>query len=105
LILGVYSRRLRTQDLLTPLLGDLFSQIGAHLRDRWELVSPFPRTGRVDDEAGVEALLTDGDDRVQRPAPRALDQVEVLLRLRARAHRPDDVVQVRDVDVLVNDDD
>src|SRR2546426_2336394 len=93
------------QDRLRPLIGDLFAQLGAHLRNGRELVAPFPRAGRIDHKPRVEALLPRRNDGIQRPAPGSLDEVVVLLRLGPRAHRPDHVVEIRHVNVLIYHDD
>src|SRR5205823_7602991 len=70
---------------------------------RREPVAPLPGAGRVDDEPAVEALLPGLDGRVEWAAPGAVDEVQAPLRIGPRADRPDDLVQVGDVDVVVDD--
>src|SRR5205823_6648039 len=70
---------------------------------RREPVAPLPGAGRVDDEPAVEALLPGLDGRVEWAAPGAVDDVQAPLRIGARADRPDHLVQVGDVDVIVDD--
>src|SRR4030081_735331 len=69
-----------------------------------KLLLPLPWTRRVDDEAAVKTLLAGLNRRIERSAPRAMDDVQAALGIRARAHGPHDLVQVGDVDVLVDDD-
>src|SRR5207247_6170525 len=73
------------------------------LRER-ELVQPLPRPCRVDDRARAEALLVRMDARIERARPRARDDVDRFGRLAARAHGPEDLLEVHDVDIVVDDD-
>src|SRR6267142_3658661 len=95
--------------LATEQVAELLLRLALDLRARCvhgrEVRPPLERTRRVDDRARAVALAVLRDARVERSAPRALDDVDRFDRIRARAHRPDDVVQVHDVDVVVDDDD
>src|SRR5579884_192793 len=59
---------------------------------RRELVAPLERPAGVDDDAAVVALQVGPDGRVERTAPRPVDDVERALRIGARADRPHDLV-------------
>src|SRR3989441_3230418 len=72
------------------------------LRDR-EAVAPLPGPRRVDDRARAEALLVRMDARVERARPRARDDVDRLGGLAPRAHRPEHLLEIHDVDVVVDD--
>src|SRR5919204_6271838 len=66
-----------------------------------ELVHPLPRARRVDDRARAEALAVRMDARIKGPRPRARDDVDRLRRLAARAHRPQHLLEIHHVDVVV----
>src|SRR5262249_21146145 len=91
----------RLQNPAPSLAGDALF-LGARTNGRGELVFPFPGSGRVDDQSTVEAFLAGLDGWIQRTAPGPMDDVEAALGVRARTHRPDDLVEVRDVDVFVD---
>src|SRR5579872_206533 len=76
--------------------------LGRRADRRRELIFPFPRSGRVDDEPTVEAFFAWFDGGIERTAPRAVDDVEAALGVGPRANRPHHLVQVRDVDVFVD---
>jgi len=63
------------------------------------------RPGRVKDRARIEALLGWMNDRVERPAPTAAQNIDISLGLTAGRHRPDYIVGVRGIDIVVNDHD
>src|SRR5437879_6178224 len=71
---------------------------------RRKVCAPLEWPGRVDDRARVVALPILRYTRVERSTPRALDDVDRFDRIRAGAHRPDNVVQVHHVDVVVDHD-
>src|SRR5579884_1586968 len=87
-----------------PLLQHLAAALRARLGDAGELVPPLPGSGGVDDRARVEAPLPGGDDRIERPAPAAPQDVDIPLRIAAGADRPHHVLQVHHIDVVVDDD-
>src|SRR5207237_9629037 len=70
----------------------------------WDASAPLPRPRRVDDRERAEALLVRVDARIERAAPRARDDVDRFRRLAAGAHRPEDLLEIHNVDVVVDDD-
>src|SRR5207247_8476701 len=87
-----------------PALEGLALGLGRRkLRDR-EPIAPLPGPRRVDDRPRAEALLVRMDTWVERARPRARDDVDRFGRLAARAHRPEHLLEVHDVDVVVDDD-
>src|ERR1051325_2792946 len=89
---------------MSPLLFRRIEHFLARLGDLGEVLHPFVRTARVDDGARVEALLARVDDRIERAAPAAPDDLDVLHGVRAARHRPHDVVVVAGVDIFVHHD-
>src|SRR4051812_6554102 len=88
---------------MPPLRGDLRVQLGARAHGRREVRHRLERLARDDDGARVEVRGL-GLARVEGPAPRAADDVDVLCAVAARRHRPQDVHVAGGVDVLVDDD-
>src|SRR5215213_2355341 len=69
-----------------------------------ELVAPLVRPSGVDDHSRVVRPLFGIDGRVERATPRTFDDAHVTLRITARHHCPQDVVSIRHVDVVINND-
>src|SRR5581483_6937472 len=90
---------------MPPFLFGRVEHFLARFGDLGEVLHPFVRAARVDDRARVEALLARMDDRIERTAPAAPDDLDVLHRVRAARHRPHDIVVVAGIYVLVHDDD
>src|SRR5438045_201531 len=94
-----------TTEQVTELLFRFPLHLGAWRVHRWKVRAPLEWPGRVDDRARAVALAVLRYARVERSAPRSLDDVDGVDWIRTRAHRPHDVVQVHHVDVVVDDDD
>src|SRR5439155_5931032 len=94
--------------LIPEQVAELLFRLLFHFRARcihWRKVgAPLEGPGGVDDGPRAVALAILRDPRVERSAPCALDDVDRFDRIRARAHRPDDVVQVHHVDIVVHHD-
>src|SRR6185369_11925011 len=86
------------------LLQDIFLQLPARAGDRRKVLDPFERPAGVDQRARAEAFFRARDDRVERAAPAASHDVDRLLRIDARTDRPEHVVDVGNIDVVVDDD-
>src|ERR1700748_1810786 len=72
--------------------GELGTHVGIELLagarlDR-EGVAPCPRLAGVDDDAGVARVLVAVRHRIERGAPAAAQNLDVLARIEAGAHRP-----------------
>src|SRR6266511_4771720 len=82
--------RLRAADLAEDggeFVLDLLSQLGAGARHDREILQPLERPAGVDHGARVgRARLI--KERIKRSAPGASDELDVLDRIAARAHRP-----------------
>ena len=76
---------------------------GAH-HDR-EGVAAFERLAGVDDDAGVARIVVRVSHRVERGRPAAAQGLHALARIEPRAHRPDHLVHVGWIDVVVDHDD
>src|SRR5271166_1110927 len=74
----------------------------------WEFLAPMPGPAGIDDGAAVgvvaDRLAFGLDARVQRSRPGIADDVDRGCRIGAREHRPDELLQVRHIDVLVDHD-
>src|SRR3954453_17429077 len=96
------------EQMAEPLLREpaLLRAGRAHLR---KLVAPVPGAAGVDDGAAVGEvagrLALGLDARIERGRQRIVDDVDRGGRIGARQHRPDQLLEVRHVDVLVGDDD
>src|SRR5262249_61011884 len=90
------------RQLLPPFRLDAIVERLARARhDRERLLPPEWDAG-VDDHARVATVgVAVVAHRVERRAPAAVDDVDLLARIAARAHRPDHVVEVGRIDVLV----
>src|SRR4030095_6533810 len=55
--------------------------------------------------ASAEAFFVRAYHRIERAAPGAADKIYVVRRIRPRAHRPQHVVHVVGIDVVIDDDD
>src|SRR5437016_8197350 len=88
--------------LILEFLPHLAAQLVRGLYHRREILEHLEGPAGVDDRARVpgDALR---QTRIERPAPGAAQDVDVLGRVAARAHRPEDLVEVRRVDVVVDD--
>src|SRR6185503_3450727 len=89
--------------LVLELLEYVLAQLGRGAHHRRKLPEHLPRPARVDDGARVprDALR---QARVERAAPVAPDEVDVLGGIAARAHRPQHLVEVGGIDVVVHHD-
>src|SRR6266404_7587725 len=83
-------------------LPHLAAQLVGRLYHRRKVLEHFERPAGVDDGARVPGHAF-GKTRIERPAPGAAQDVDVLGRVAARAHRPQHLVEVRRVDVVVDD--
>src|SRR4051794_5938612 len=88
-----------------PVLTSLPLDLGIRPNGGRKLVAPIPGTRRIDDQAAVLTLLAWLDRRIQRPAQRATHDVHVSLGIRAGTNRPDDLVEIGDIDIVIHDDD
>src|SRR4051812_11862898 len=79
---------------------ELRAQLGAHVDDLRESAGELlvVRDARIDQDAVVE--VSREEQRIALRRPGLLDQVDVARRVEARAHRPQDLVEVPRVDVL-----
>src|SRR5437660_12839774 len=89
---------------LAPLLFGRAPYFRARFRDRRKLAHPFIRPAGIDDSARAVSLLTFGNDGIQRAAPTAPNGFNVDLRLLTRRQRPEHIVRVGYVDVVINHD-
>src|SRR6266545_5057412 len=96
--------RLDLRELALPFRGILVSCFVADGAGSGKLVAPFPWPHRFDDHARVMALAPRRDDRVERAAPRAPENIDGSRRVRARGDRPEYFVDVGDIDIVVHDD-
>src|SRR5690349_3635831 len=87
---SAWSRRLlrRALELAAEFLRHLLAQLGGRLNDRREILEHFVRPAGVDQPARIPGRAF-RQPRVERSAPGAADDVDVLGRIAARAHRPD----------------
>ena len=76
----------------------------ARFRDRRKVFHPFVRTRRVDDRARVEAFLSHLNDGIEGPAPAAAKDIDIFSRFAAGAHGPNNIVGVRRIDIVIDDD-
>src|SRR5688500_18377637 len=87
------------------LLADALVELAARARHLRELVAAYPRLASVDDDARVEpALFLRVARGIERGAPLAAQDLQVLARIDARAQRPHHVVHVGGIDVAVDHD-
>src|SRR5207244_11739075 len=90
------------RQMLCPLGGHAGIELLACAGDDRERVSPRERPACVDHDAGVApvslAVITHG---VEGGAPSAADDLDVLAHIAAGAHRPDDIVDVGGIDIVV----
>src|SRR5262245_6987825 len=93
--------------LVQNLAPFLFSR-AAHRRTRFghgrKLAQPLVRPARVNDRARTVTLPGLRNDRIERAAPTAADDLDVFRRIRARRQRPEHVIRVRHINVIINDD-
>src|SRR5882757_5429136 len=73
---------------------------GAH-HDR-ERIAAAERLAGIDDDAGVARITLTISHRVERRRPAAAQNLHALARIAARAHRPDHLVHVGRIDVLIH---
>src|SRR6185295_7331605 len=72
--------------------------------DRRKLIAPFVRARRVNDGSRVKALALGRNGRIQWTAPAASQDIDIL-RLGAGRDRPNYIVRVIDIDIVVDDHD
>src|SRR5438132_7891105 len=87
---------------LAPLLLRGTAHFRTRFRDRGKLAHPFIRPARIDDGARAVTLLTFRNDWIKRPAPTAPNCFNVDLRIRARRQRPQHIVRIGYVDVIID---
>ena len=63
------------------------------------------RTAGVDDHARAEALSFSWNDRIQRAAPAAPENLHGVHRVGAAAHGPENIVDIEGVDIVIDDND
>src|SRR3990167_5668681 len=91
-----------TEQFSLPLLhGGLF-ELWAHHNGRRKLLKPFKGPAGVDNHARAKAFFILRNGRVQRSTPGAADNLHRLRRVDPRTHSPEDIVDIRDVDVIIN---
>lgn len=88
--------------LFLPLSGKLLSRIAADLTDIGEAITPFVGPGCLNDHSRVMALLAGRNYGIEGTAPGTAQNINRGGRIRSSGYRPDDFVQIRDVDVLVD---
>src|SRR6266851_2965709 len=99
--------RSRLEQMAEPLQRDaaLFRRRQIHLR---ELVAPMPGPTGVDDRPAVgvvaDRLALGLDARIERSRPGIADDVDRARRIRAREERPDELLKIGHVDVVVDHD-
>src|SRR5260221_988042 len=67
-----------------------------------ERIAPRPWLAGVDDDAGVARVLVAVGHGIERGAPASPQHLDVLARIEPRAHRPDHLVHVGRIDVVVD---
>src|SRR4029077_4679052 len=97
-------RGLKVRQLVRPLCPHARVELLAGARDGWKRPLSIEWNTSVDDDAGI-ALVIDVviAHRIERRAPAAMDDIDLNTRIAAGAHRPDDVVDVGRIDVLIHD--
>ena len=91
------------EKLLTPFLRRGVEDFFAGLGDWWEVFNPLVGSRRVDDRAGVEALLGRMNDRIEGAAPAATKDVDVFDRIAAgKAKRTATALRTKPASILSN---
>src|SRR2546426_4251850 len=88
-----------------PPFSSCVQDLFARFRHSWELFHPFEWPTGVDDRFRIEAFLAWMNDGIQRAAPAAADDLDVLLGIRAARHGPDDIIGIGRIDIVIHDDD
>src|SRR5262249_43367620 len=93
-------------NIVSLLVQNLAPLLFGGATDRWtrfgygrKLAHPLVRPARVNDRARAVAFLVLRNNRIERPAPTASDDLDVFRRIRARGQRPEHVICVRHVNV------
>src|SRR5262245_54045593 len=90
---------------LRPLRPDAVVERPAGAGDVRKRLPAPERNAGVDHHARVASIdVAVIAHRIERRAPATVDDVDLVARIAARAHRPDHVVEVGRVDVVVDDD-
>src|SRR5258706_8263198 len=97
------STRARHAEQMRPFLHDLILELRTGFRDARKLVLPSPRPASIDHRP-IALIGRPAQDRVQRRAPEIVDDLDALRRIAACRHRPDHVMQIGGIDVLIDDD-
>ena len=88
-----------------PLRHHRLLPLGADLRRGRKSFAPLKRPAGVDDHARAEALSFSRNDRIERAAPAASKNFRRIYRIGPAAHRPEHIVDVVGVDIVVDDND
>src|SRR5262245_60242578 len=99
------------KSFFSNLLENLFplrAHASLHLRialdDRREFVLPFEGAYGFEHQTAVEAGFLARNDWVERAAPATPQEIDRRLGIAARAQRPNDLLEIKRIDVVVNDD-
>src|SRR3972149_3486713 len=95
---------LDASQLFLPLFGEFPARLIADRTYGWKPIAPLVRPHGFDDHARVVAFLARLNDRIERTAPGAAQDIHRSRRIGASGDGPDDFVQIDDVDVVVHND-
>src|SRR5262245_44750118 len=80
---------------LAPFLFSRAARRRTRFGHRRKLAQPLVRPARVNDRARAMTFPVLRNDRIERAAPTAADDLDVFRRIRARRQRPEDVIRIR----------
>src|SRR5262249_8361769 len=88
-----------------PLLLGPAPDLLARFRYRRKILHPFIRTTSVDNSTRTQSFLPLRNNWIERTAPTSADNLDVLFGIRPRSERPQYVIGIGDLNVVVNHDD
>ena len=92
-----------------PFLGDLLFELGAERVDRRKAVAPGVGAASIENRPAVDEIagvaLVGVHRRIERRAPAAVDDADGGLGIATGRHRPDHILHIGRIDVVIDDDD